>query len=161
VRVIPDGVIDRAAWRNTLMARLHRNLQVGVEYNPLAGEVGPLVNWRALQENRRRPALSFGTSSDRIGTPYGRAYYATLSYDLQPAAGIPVGVYFGPLWGSFDDELLFPFGATLRLGKRWSVTPSFDGHAFHQLIGYSWGRYTLTGILVRGRHPGMAINVGF
>jgi hypothetical protein len=161
VRVIPGGVIDRAKWRNTLMYRLTQDLQVGVEYNPLVGEVGPLANYRVLRETQNRPALTIGTSSDRIGTPFGTAYYATFSKDLEPHIGLPVAPYFSVLYGSFDDEFVYPLGATIRLGRQWTVTPQFDGHAFHQLITYSWDRYSLTGILVRGRDPGIAFNVGF
>src|SRR5688572_21039719 len=104
------------------MYRLGSDLSLGVEYNPLASEVGPLVNLRAIDETRNRPALSFGTSSDRIGTPYGRAYYATLSKDLEPHLRLPVSVYASALYGSFDDEFVFPFGATVRLGKQWTFT---------------------------------------
>ena len=159
--MVPKGVIDRAKWRNTLMYRLSQDLQVGIEYNPLAPEVGPLANWRVLRETRNRPALSFGTSSDRIGTPYGRAYYATFSKDLQAQTKLPVGVYVSALYGSFDDEWVGPFGATVRLGKHWTFTPQFDGHASHGLLSYSWKRYSVTGMLVRWRHPGIAFNIGF
>lgn len=143
------------------MYRLHRDLSIGVEYNPLAGEVGPLANYRAVRETRNRPALSFGTSSDRIGTPYGRAYYATLSKDLEPHTGLPIAPYFSALYGSFDDEWVFPFGVAIRVGKRWTFTPQYDGHASHGLLTYSWDRYSVTGMLVRWRHPGIAFNVGF
>ena len=51
-------------------------LQAGVEYNPLADDVGPLLNLRAVEETERRPALILGTSSDRIGTEGGQAVYA-------------------------------------------------------------------------------------
>ncbi len=162
VRVIPSGgVPDRAKWRNTLMYRLTPDLQVGVEYNPLESEVGPLANWRVLRETRDRPALSLGTSSDRIGTPYGRAYFATLSKDLEPQTGLPIAPYVGLMYGSYDDEFLVPWGVVVRLGDHWTITPSFDGHAFHQLVSYSWDRYSVTGMLVRGRYPGVAFNVGF
>jgi hypothetical protein len=161
IRYIPAGVIDRAKVRTTLMYRLTQDLQLGVEYNPLAGEVGPLLNYRAVRETRNRPALTFGTSSDRIGTPSGRAYYATLSKDLQPYLKLPIGVYAGALYGTWDDELVFPFGANLHLGRHWTLTPQFDGHASHGLVTYSWDRYSITGLLVRWRHPGIAFNVGF
>jgi len=143
------------------MYRLTPDLQVGVEVNPLAPEVGPLANWRVLRETENRPALSIGTSSDRIGTPYGRAYYATLSKDLEAQTGLPIAPYISVLYGSYEDEFVYPFGATIRLGKQWTATPTFDGHAFHQLVTYSWDRYSVTGLLVRGRHPGIAFNVGF
>jgi len=132
-----------------------------VEYNPGAGEIGPLVNWRPLAETRSRPAVSFGTSSDRIGTPFGTAYYVTLSKDLQAHTGLPVGLYAGALYGSYDDEVVFPFGGNLRLGKHWTITPQFDGHASHGLVSYAWKQYSITGLLVRWRHPGIALNIGF
>jgi hypothetical protein len=143
------------------MYRLRQDLSVGIEYNPLAGDVGPLANWRPVRETRHRPALSFGTSSDRIGTPFGRAYYATLSKDLQPYLDFPVSVYVSALYGSFDDEWVVPFGASFRLGRQWTFTPQFDGHAAHGLLSYSWDRYSVTGMLVRWRHPGIAFNIGF
>jgi len=143
------------------MYRLSQDLQVGVEYNPLVGEVNPLANYRAVRETRYRPAVVFGTSSDRIGTPYGTAYYVTLSKDLEPLTGIPVSPYVGLLWGSFDDELVVPFGASFRLGGGWTFTPTYDGHAFHPMLGYAWDRYSVTGILHRGRDPGISVSVGF
>jgi hypothetical protein len=154
-------VIDRARWRNTLIYRATNDLQVGVEYNPLAQDVGPLVNWRVLRETERQPALSFGTSSDRIGTPFGRAYFGTLSKDVEPLVHAPVSLYAGALWGSFEDEFVFPFGANVRLGNQWTLTPQFDGHASHGLLTYSWDRFSVTGFLVRWRYPGLAVNVGF
>jgi len=160
IRYLPD-VIDRAKWRNTLMVKLRKELSVGIEYNPLVGEIGPLANLRVFAETRRRPALSFGTSSDRIGTPFGTAYYATLSKDLQAHTKLPMGVYVSALYGSFDDEVVFPFGASFRVAKGWTFTPQFDGHASHGLLSYAWERYTITGLLVRWRHPGVAFNVGF
>lgn len=161
LRYVPYGVIDRAKLRNTLMYRAAPDLQVGVEYNPLADDVGPLFNWRALRETENQPALSFGTSSDRIGTPFGRAYFATISKDAEHHTGLPLSLYAGVLWGSFEDEFVFPFGANVRLGNQWTFTPQFDGHASHGLLTYSWDRYSVTGLLVRWRYPGVAFNVGF
>jgi hypothetical protein len=143
------------------MYRLTQDLQLGIEYNPLADEVGPLVNYRAIHEKGLRPALSFGTSSDRIGTPHGRAYYATLSKDLEPYVKLPVSVYFSALYGTFDEEFVYPFGVNIRFARGWTFTPQFDGHASHGLVTYSWDRYSVTGMLVRWRHPGIAFNVGF
>mgnify|MGYP007078504674 CR=1 FL=1 len=161
IRYIPGGVIDRAKLRTTLMYRVNPDLQVGVEYNPLADDLGPLANYRAIRETLRRPALSFGTSSDRIGTPHGRAGYGVLSKDLEPFVDLPVSVYFSALYGGFDDEWVYPFGANVRLGRQWTFTPQFDGHAAHGLLTYSWDRYSVTGLLVRWRYPGVAFSLGF
>jgi hypothetical protein len=143
------------------MYRLTQDLQLGVEYNPLAEEVGPLVNYRAMRETRNRPALSFGTSSDRIGTPSGRAYYATFSKDLEPYTKLPMSAYFSFLYGTHDEELVYPFGVNLRLGRQWTFNPQYDGRSFHGLLSYAWGRYSVTGMLIRWKHPGIAFNVGF
>lgn len=153
--------IDRATWRNTLFYRLSKDLQVGVEYNPLASDVRPMANWRWVRETRNRPSVIFGTSSDRIGTPEGQAYYVTFAKDLKPQTGLPVSPYIGLLYSEFDERFRFPMGASIRLGKGFSLNPAFDGHAFHLLGSYSWDRYTVTGILVRGRDPGIAFTVGF
>lgn len=143
------------------MYRLRKDLSLGVEYNPLANDVHPLANWRPVLETKNRPALSFGTSSDRIGTPHGTAYYATLSKDLEQHTKLPLGVYVSAFYGSFDNEFLIPFGANVRLGRQWTFTPQFDGHAAHGLLSYSWDRFTVTGMLIRWRHPGVAFNIGF
>lgn len=143
------------------MYRLTQDLQLGIEYNPLADDLGPLLNYRAIRETRNRPALSFGTSSDRIGTPRGRAVYGTLSKDLQPYVRLPVSVYFSALYGTWDDEFVFPFGLHYRFARGWTFNPQFDGHAAHGLVTYSWDRYSVSGMLIRWRHPGIAFNVGF
>lgn len=64
VRYIEDQ-IDRAKLRTTLTYRFHPRFALGIEYNPLEGDVSPLANWLAVEEKARRPALMLGTSSDR------------------------------------------------------------------------------------------------
>ena len=89
IRLIANQ-IDRATWRNTLTYRFHPRFTAGVEYNPLAGKVSPLANLVAITETHTRPALILGTSSDRIGTPSGQSFYATLSKSLKHHTGLPV-----------------------------------------------------------------------
>ena len=48
--------------------------------------VFPVSNLRAED----RPAVILGTSTDRIGTPSGRAIYATASKDLEHLTGLPI-----------------------------------------------------------------------
>lgn len=155
--------IDRAAWRNTLMHRLTADLQLGVEYNPLAEDVAPLANYRLVRETRRRPAIIVGTSSDRIGTPEGNlGYYVTFSKDLEPLIGLPIAPYVGLQYSEYDRGFNMPLGAAIRLGGPWTLMPTYDGHAFHPMLSYRWGgRYSLTGLLARGRDPGFAFTVGF
>jgi hypothetical protein len=72
-----------------------------------------------------------------------------------------VSVYAGALFGTYDDALVFPLGLTVRLGHGWSFTPQYEGHASHGWVSYTWSRYQVSTLLVRWRHPGLSINVGF
>jgi hypothetical protein len=160
-----EGVIDRAKLRTTLMYRLTPELQVGVEYNPLAGDVGLLANWRALEETEHSPALILGTSSDRIGTDEGRAYYATLSKGLEGWTGLAVAPYVGLAYGEADDELVAIGGASIRWSERWSTLHIYDSENIHHILSTTLaGRHTL-GLLVveQDGHTsfGLSYGVGF
>jgi hypothetical protein len=160
VRVI-SNVIDRAKWRNTLTYRFHPRLTAGVEYNPLAGKVSPLANFVALTETHRRPALILGTSSDRIGTPSGQSFYATVSKNLRHATGLPVAPYAGVAYGTFEDRFRPIGGLNITLHDRWSSTVLFDGVRVHPTVNYTRGRHQLGLIFERGRHPGANYSVTF
>ena len=110
---------------------------MGLELNPLAPDVGPIANWRAVRETSSRPALVLGTSSDRIGTPHGRAFYATLSKDLSQAVGLPIAPYAGLSYGTFDDELVPIGGLVVRWSERISTTHLYDGENVHHLATYA------------------------
>ena len=159
VRLIANQ-IDRARWRNTLTYRFHPRLTAGVEYNPLAGKVSPLVNVVALTETERRPALIFGTSSDRIGTPDGQSFYATLSKNL-PETGLPIAPYVGLAYGTHEDRLRAIGGLNIFFGERWSTTFVFDGVRVHPLLNYTRGRHQFGVIMERGRNPGMSYSISF
>ena len=160
VRVIAHQ-IDRATWRNTLTYRFHPRITAGVEYNPLAGKVSPLANIVALTETHKRPALILGTSSDRIGTPFGQSYYATLSKNLQHATGLPVAPYVGVAYGTFEDRFRVIGGLNINFKERWSSTILFDGVRVHPVVNYTRGRHQLGVIFERGRNPGVSYSVSF
>lgn len=160
VRVIAN-VIDRAKWRNTLTYRFHPRLTAGVEYNPLAGKLSPLANFVALTETHRRPALILGTSSDRIGTPAGQSFYATVSKNLRHATGLPLAPYVGAAYGTHEDRLRPIGGLSITLNDRWGSTILFDGVRVHPTATYTRGRHQFGVILERGRHPGANYSVTF
>lgn len=153
--------MPRAALRATLTYRLLPSLTVGVEYNPRVNEVGPLVNWVALTETGTRPALIVGTSSDRIGTPDGRAYFATVSKDLAEATGVPLAPYAGVSYGTHEERLRPIGGLTVRLSSALSATAIFDGVDVHPAVVASFGRHVVTALLVRARDPGLSYSVSF
>jgi hypothetical protein len=160
VRVIANQ-IDRATWRNTLTYRIHPRLTAGVEYNPLAGKVSPLANVVAMTETHRRPALILGTSSDRIGTPFGQSYYATLSKNLRHETGLPVAPYVGVAYGTFEDRFRVIGGLNVNFKERWSSTILFDGVRVHPIVNYTWGRHQFGVIFERGRNPGASYSISF
>jgi hypothetical protein len=160
VRVIPN-TIDRAKWRNTLMYIFHPRFTAGVEYNPLAGKVSPLANIVALTETHKRPALILGTSSDRIGTPYGQSFYATFSKSLKHYTGLPVAPYVGVAYGTFEDRARVIGGLNINFKERLSSTVLFDGVRVHPILNYTRGRHQFGVILERGRNPGASYSISF
>jgi hypothetical protein len=160
VRVI-SYQIDRAKWRNTLTYRFHPRVTAGIEYNPLASKVSPLANVVAMTETHRRPALILGTSSDRIGTPFGQSFYATLSKNLKHATGLPIAPYGGVAYGTFEDRARAIGGLNISFDENWSSTILFDGVRVHPLLNYSRGRHQLGLVLERGRHPGISYSISF
>ncbi|HJU91456.1 MAG TPA: hypothetical protein VJ656_00870 [Pyrinomonadaceae bacterium] len=160
VRVIANQ-IDRAKWRNTLTYRFHPRFTAGIEYNPLAKKISPLANVVAITETHARPALILGTSSDRIGTPSGQSFYATLSKNLKHHTGLPVSPYVGIAYGTFDDRARAIGGLNINFSERWSSTILFDGVRVHPLLNYTYGRHQLGFILERGRNPGGSYSISF
>jgi hypothetical protein len=160
VRVIANQ-IDRATWRNTLTYRFHPRFTAGVEYNPLAKKASPLANLVIVTENQNRPALIVGTSSDRIGTPSGQSFYATVSKNVKRYTGLPISPYIGVTYGTFDDRTRVIGGLNLNLSKRWSSTILFDGVRVHPLLQFTWGRHQFGVIMERGRNPGGSYSISF
>lgn len=160
VRLIAKQV-DRAKWRNTLTYRFHPRFTAGVEYNPLAKKVSPLANVVMVTETHARPALIVGTSSDRIGTPSGQSFYATLSKSLKHQTNLPVSPYIGVAYGTYEHRTRLIGGLNVSLAERWSATILFDGVRVHPLLNYTFGRHQLGAIFERGRHPGVSYSVSF
>ncbi len=160
VRFIPD-VLDRAKWRNTLMWHPHHRITLGVEYNPLADDVHPLANLTLLEETGDRPAIILGTSSDRIGTPDGQAYYLTVSKDLEKWTGLPVAPYAGVSYGTWDDEAVPIGGLNIRLTKELSAMAIFDGHKVHPTVSWTKGDWTFGVMMAFGKEPGAFFNYRF
>ncbi len=135
---------------------------MGVEYNPRAHDVTPLVNLIAVTETDKRPALIFTFSSDRIGTPFGYSYSATLSKDLsKQLGGLPLGLYVGASYGTFEDKLR-PIGGININVKPWlTSTVMFDGRKVHPMMNFYRGRHSFTFLLAQGKNPGMTYSISF
>lgn len=129
-----DTDLERPRWRFTANYRLHPRAQIGVEFNPVVEEVGPLATVFILTEDDRRPALFLGTSSDRIGSPEGtQSYYLTAS-KLLPR--VPVSAYASLNYSEWDEGVNFPFGAEWFIPGGFSTRYMYDGERSHLLAGW-------------------------
>ena len=153
--------IPRASVRTTLTYSFHPRLSAGIEYNPRAHEVAPLVNLLVLTETASRPALMIGTSTDRIGTPSGQSFYVTVSKNLRERTGLPIAPYAGAAYGTYDDRLRPIGGLSIFLGKGFSLLATYNGVQVHPLLIYSRGPHALSLVMVKGREPGMSYSVTF
>jgi hypothetical protein len=139
--------------------RVLPSLQLGIEYNPVADEVGPLATWFVMTETDSRPAAFLGTSSDRIGSPEGtQAYYLTVAKHVPRVRASP---YVSVNYSEWDRGLNFPFGAHFDVGGGFSVQPMYDGHRTHLLGTYSTDRVSASIIWVWLERVGVAVSVGF
>jgi hypothetical protein len=156
-----SSVLDRAKWRNTLMWHPHHRISLGVEYNPLADDINPLANLILHQETDLLPAVIAGTSSDRIGTPDGQAFYITVSKDIEKWTKLPIAPYVGVSYGTYDDEAVVIGGLNVRLTKNLSAMALFDGHKVHPTVTWAQDSWSVGAMLAFGKDPGIFFNYRF
>lgn len=155
------GQIDRATHRTVLMYRAHPDLKFGIEANLLADEIGMVANWRAVRETGRRPAVIFGTSSDRIGTAAGQAYYVTASKSLHHAIGIPVAPYAGASYSGYEDRVIYPFGINISLPRGFSAMLMNDGVHTHLSATYWRRNVSVTLLAIERKDVGLTVGFSF
>lgn len=148
MRVIEGIPVDRARIRFTIAYSVTDRLSLGLEANPKDDDYGPIANYRLLDETEFRPAVILGTSSDRIGTPSGRSYYAMAAKDLNALIGVPVAPYVGIAYGEFEEELEFVAGAQIRWLDRLSSMHLWDSENLHHTVDWAWDGGYRTGIVV-------------
>ena len=154
-----DTELERPRWRATANRRVSPTLQLGLEWNPVAEELGPLATWFVLTETERRPALFLGTSSDRIGSPAGaQSYYVTCAKYLPLARTSP---YLTLNYSEWDRRMNLPFGTNVELGHGLSLQPMYDGHRTHVLGSWANSRFSGTVIWAWLERAGVAVSVGF
>ena len=155
------GQIDRATHRSIVMHQLRPNLKLGVEWNSGADEIGFVANWRALPESHRRPAVIFGTSSDRIGTPQGQSYYVTVSKSLHEETRLPIAPYVSASYSTYEKRMLYPFGVNVAIGAHWSAMLLNDGVHTHVSTTYAWSRFAVTLLAVERKDIGVTLGARF
>lgn len=149
-------MIDRATHRTVITHRLTKDLKAGVEWNAKAGEVGFVANWRALGETKTRPAVVFGTSSDRIGTPSGQAYFVTVSKGFGR-----IGPYAGVSYSGYERRLIYPFGVNVSVLPNLSAMLMNDGVHTHLSATYAHRNASVTLLLVERKNVGVSLGMTF
>lgn len=148
--------------RATLIYRVHPRFHVGVEYNPKVGEVHPLITFIPVTETNNRPAIIFGISSDRIGTPEGTSVYLTASKDIEHWTGLPIAPYGGIVYSSYDKKFRPIGGLNIRLPYNLTSLTQFDGVKVHPGATYTFNdTHALTFLMIRGKSPGMTYTFSF
>jgi hypothetical protein len=136
-----------------------------VEVNPRAddagGRVSPLLNWLALPETERRPALILGTSSDRIGTPSGQSFYATFSKNLKGETGLPIAPYAGVAYGTYEHRWLPLAGLNVYFTRNFSSLVIYDGVRVHPMLNYTRGRHNFSFVLAFANKPGFSYSISW
>jgi len=149
MRLVEGIPVDRARLRFTVQYAITPRLAVGVEANPNDDDYGLIANWVAWTEDEWRPALIVGTSSDRIGTPDGRAYYATFSKSLRRETGLPIAPYLGTAFGEFEDDWELIGGLRISWTDRLSTTSMWDGENLHHTLDYAFDEWRAGLVLVQ------------
>lgn len=149
MRWLPGIDVDRARLRSTLVWQFDDSFSAGLEWNPLADDIGPVANWRFVDESETLPALMLGTSSDRIGTPEGRSVYLTAAKSLDAWTGLPLAPYAGVAWGEYEDEFRFIGGLSVSWNEDWHSLHLWDGVNFHSVVERSFGEHSLGLVLAQ------------
>ncbi len=132
---------------------------MGLELNPKAAEVGPLVTLFLSTETETRPALFLGTSSDRIGSPKGeQSYFATISKYIPR---LRTSFYGSLNYSEWDRKFNVPFGAGIELGKGFSFRPMYDGDRGHLMLNYFATQYGISLLYVWLETLGISLSLGF
>ncbi len=154
-----DTELERPRWRFTANYRVLRMLQIGLEFNAAAEEIGPLLTWYLITETHTRPALFLGTSSDRIGSPKGtQSYYLTAAKHIPRT---PLAPYASLNYSEWDEGFNIPFGVNIALPKDFALRPMYDGDRSHLLLTYSYRQTSLSLLYVWLETFGAAFSVGF
>ena len=133
MRWIPAIPVDRARARFNLAWRATRRLSLSAEYNPGESEFLPNFNFAAVLPGEIVEGIGVvaGTSSDRIGTPEGRAWFASAAWSAAAWTDLPLTGYLGASYGTYANDLRAIAGATWWISDRFSAGFIHDGENLH------------------------------
>jgi len=146
VRGAPNIGVDRAEWRVVGAWRAHQRLSLAVEWNPGESELLPNFNLAPSLPSEHVPGVGMmvGTSSDRIGTPDGRAWFTAFSLDPKAWGWetSPVTGYAGASYGTFQNDLRAIGGLAYSITPFVSAGVQHDGINVHGILSMNAGVFT-------------------
>ena len=149
----------RPRHRLTVDYNVSERLQIGFEYNPAVGEVGPRATLVLVPESSGSPQVHLNTSSDRIGTPKG---YQLVSVNVSKTIpGTKLAPYGSITYSGYEKGLVFPFGMNWQVAPHFGVLAMNDGRKSHLLLTYSQERYFVQLGWIWLKHPSITVGFGF
>lgn len=142
MRWLPNSPVDRARTRVVGAWRATRRLSLALEWNPGEDELLPNFNFSPSLPGEHLPGVGVvtGTSSDRIGTPDGRAWFASVS--LSPRGWgweVPISGYAGVAYGTYANDTRAIGGVSWAITDRLSAALQHDGEQLHAVASYALG----------------------
>ncbi|MCH2101341.1 MAG: hypothetical protein MK209_05425 [Planctomycetes bacterium] len=138
MRWVPNIAADRAKIRAIAAYRANRRLSLAAEWNPGESELLPNFNFAPSLPNEHIPGvgLMVGTSSDRIGTPDGRAWFAAATLDPKEWGweDLPVNGYLGASYGTWANDARAIGGLSWSFMEHLSAGVQHDGENVHGII---------------------------
>lgn len=130
---------------------------LGLEYNPVVGEVLPTLNYTVPIGHGK--IVTFGTSSDRIFSPDGtRSYFGTYGWSIE---GTRIAPYVSLNYSEWERGWTVPFGVNVGLSPEWDAMVQNDGRNTHWLVNYKQSNWNASLLLVKGRSFGVSYGYRF
>ncbi|MBL8066390.1 MAG: hypothetical protein JNM34_11110, partial [Chthonomonadaceae bacterium] len=90
--------------------------------------------------------------------PGPHAYYVTFAKSL---SRLKMGPYVSINYSEFEQRINFPFGVNYSITPGLSAMFMNDARKSHLLMTYSKENWSVTGLLVWMKHPGISFSWGF
>lgn len=146
VRWVPNIGVDRAELRVVGAYRAHTRLSLAAEWNPGESELLPNFNFAPSLPGEHLPGvgLMVGTSSDRIGTPDGRAWFSAATLDPKAWGweDSPLTGYLGASYGEWANDTRAIGGLTWSLRDHLSAGLQHDGENIHGIVSLNPALFT-------------------
>lgn len=118
----------------------------------------PRATWFASPERPNHPSVTFGFASDRLSTPRGQAFFATIAKSIPK---VPVTPFVSVKTNTYGGRTVFPFGVNWYLPNNMALQAINDGDYSHLLLTKVLGTTSVSLLYARTQYWGMVVSYGF